>query len=51
MLMKAKDFNAEDPAQFLELQQLSSSIFQSKASRLRSDETAKEIAISLRLPK
>jgi|TARA_B110000305_G_scaffold11734_1_gene11121 hypothetical protein len=51
MFIKTKDLNVEDPAQFLELQQLSSSIFQSKASRLRGGETAKEIAISLRLLK
>ena len=51
MFIKTKDLNAEDPAQFLELQQLSSSIFQSKVSMLRGGETAKELAILLRLLK
>ena len=51
MFIKTKDINAEDPAQFLELQQLSSSIFQSKVSMLRGGETAKELAILLRLLK
>jgi hypothetical protein len=51
MFIKTKDLNVEDPAQFLELQQLSSSIFQSKVSMLRGGETAKELAILLRLLK
>lgn len=51
MFVKTKNFNAKDPAHFLELQQLSSSIFQSMASRLKGGETAKDIAISLWPPK
>lgn len=47
MFVKTNNFDREELAKFLELQQLSFSILQSAASRLRGGETEKEVAQQL----